>query len=86
MGNMFCFIDINDFSSVTVKSTPDEIETFRATHFSVSAPLNQSLRYWMQLDLGGDVSDTDIRNLTARAFTLVKTKYMPHSHRIKRRK
>lgn len=26
LDHMFCFVDIDDFSSVTVKSTPDEIE------------------------------------------------------------
>ena len=84
LGHMFCFIDINDFSSVTVKSTPDEIDAFRATHYSVSRPLNQSLRHWIQLDFGGDVSDSDILRLTSRAFDLVKEKYSPRPPRIKK--
>lgn len=76
-GHMFCFIDIDDFSFVNVRSTPDEIETFRQSHFSVQKPLNQSMRYWMQIQFGGDVSDAEIYRLIQRSFHIVKTKYAP---------
>lgn len=45
LDHMFCFVDIDDFSSVTVKSTPDEAEKIRMNHSSVSNPLNQSLKH-----------------------------------------
>lgn len=73
--HMFCFVDMDDFTYVTVKSTPDEIEDIRMNHSSVSSPLNPSLRHWIQLNLNGDVSDSEIYSLVKRAYEIVKTKY-----------
>ena len=33
-GHMFCFIDIDNFTFVNVKSTPDEIEDIKETCFN----------------------------------------------------
>ena len=75
LGHMFCFADMDNFTSVTVKSTPDEVEEIRMTHASVSDPLNQSLRHWIQLNLNGDISDREIYALIKRAYDIVKAKY-----------
>lgn len=75
LGHMFCFADMDNFTSVTAKSTPDEVEEIRMTHASVSDPLNQSLRHWIQLDLNGDISDREIYALIKRAYDIVKAKY-----------
>ncbi len=75
LDHMFCFVDMDDFTYVTVKSTPDEIAEIRSNHSSVSNPLNQSLKYWIQLNLNGDIPDSDIFTLVRRAYDLVKTKY-----------
>ena len=77
LGHMFCFFDIDNFTSVTVKSTPDEIDEIRINHLSGSNPLNQSLRHWIQLNLNGDVSDREIYSLVRRAYDIVKAKYTP---------
>lgn len=77
MDHMFCFTDMDNFTSVTVKSTPEDVEEIRTNHASVSNPLNQSLRHWIQLNLNGDIPDRDIYTLVHRAYTLVKTKYTP---------
>lgn len=81
LDHMFCFVDIDDFSSVTVKSTPDEIEEIRMNHSSVSNPLNQSLRHWIQLDFNGDVLDCEIYTIVKRAYDIVKAKYSPKRKR-----
>lgn len=73
--HMFCFVDMDDFTYVTVKSTPDEIDEIRMNYSSVSNPLNQSLRHWIRLNLNGDVSDSEIYSLVKRAYEIVKTKY-----------
>lgn len=75
LDHMFCFVDMDDFTSVTVKSTPDEVEEIRMNHSSVSNPLNQSLKHWIQLNLNGDISDRHIYMLVNRAYEIVKAKY-----------
>ena len=79
LDHMFCFVDMDDFTSVTVKSTPDEIEEIRMRHSSVSDPLNQSLRHWIQLNLNGDISTGDIYRLVKRGYEIVKKQYMRKS-------
>lgn len=73
--HMFCLVDMNDFTSVTVKSTPDEIEEIRMNHTSVSDPLNLSKKHWIQLNLNGDISEKEIYRLVNRAYEIIKAKY-----------
>lgn len=73
--HMFCFIDMDDFTSVTVKSTPEEVDEIRMKYSSVSDPLNQSLRHWIQLGLDGDISDREVLALVKRAYGIVRDKY-----------
>lgn len=75
LDHMFCFADMDDFTSVTVKSTPDEVEELRMHRLSVSEPLNQSLKHWAQLNLNGDIPDREIYALVSRAYEIVKAKY-----------
>lgn len=75
LDHMFCFIDIDDFTYVTVKSTPDEIAEIKANHSSVGEPLNQSLRQWIRLNLNGDITDSEIYAIVRRAYDIIRAKY-----------
>lgn len=75
LGHMFCLVDIDDFSYVTVKSTPDEIDEITMNRTSVSKPLNLNERHWIQLDLNGDIPDQEIYRLVKRAYDIVRAKY-----------
>lgn len=75
LGHMFCLVDMDNFTSVTVKLPPDEIEELKMNRLSVSKPVNLHERYWLQLDLHGDIPDREIYALVRRAYTIVKTKY-----------
>lgn len=77
-GHMFCFIDIDNFTFVNVKSTPDEIEDIKERHVSIGTPINQSLKHWLQLNFNGDIPDTDIYTWVQRAFEIVRDKYTKH--------
>ncbi len=74
-GHMFCFFDIDDFSYVDVRSTPEAIAEMRERYTSVGHPLNRSLRYWIEVRPGGDMGDAAICDLVRRAYTLVRDKY-----------
>lgn len=68
-------IDIDNFTFVNVKSTPDEIEDIKERHVSIGTPINQSLKHWLQLNFNGDIPDTDIYTWVQRAFEIVRDKY-----------
>ncbi len=75
--HMFCIIDINDFKYVDVRSTAEEIDEIKQKYSSVSNPINKALRYWLQIDLGGDIPDETIMGLVDRAYEIIKSKYEP---------
>lgn len=75
LGHMFCIVDIDNFTSVTVRSTPEEIDNIRQIHSSVEAPGNPALRFWIQLNLNGDISDTEIFAYAKRAYVIIRDKY-----------
>ena len=74
-GHMFCFIDINDFTSVDLKSTPEEIDELRSRYASVGNPINRSLRHWIKIDFNGDMPDHLILSLISKAYHLVAAQY-----------
>lgn len=75
LDHMFCLVDIDGFTSVTVKSTPEEIDEIKLTYTSVCKPVNLHERHWIQLDLNGDIPDRQILKLVKRAYDIVKAKY-----------
>lgn len=79
--HMFCFVDIDDFTFVNIKSTPEEIEQIRERYSSVSNPLNMSAKHWIQLNLNGDVPDSVVYSLTNRAYEIIKDKYTKKSRK-----
>ncbi|WP_297073646.1 MmcQ/YjbR family DNA-binding protein [uncultured Duncaniella sp.] len=76
-GHMFCFIDIDDFNYVDVKSTPERIEELRRDYTSVGNPINQSLRHWIKLYFDGDIPLSVITDSVRNAYGIIKAKYAP---------
>ena len=75
MDHMFCIVDVDDFTSVTVRSTPDEIASLRQRYRSTASPQNPALKHWIQLDFGGDITEPEILLLTDRAYEIIRDKY-----------
>lgn len=76
LDHMFCLVDMDDFTSVTVKSTPEEVEDMKMNHVSVDKPVNLSERHWIQINLNGDMPDQEIYVLVRRAYDIVRAKYI----------
>ena len=68
-------------SILVFKLTPDEIEELRMTRSSVGNPVNLSPRHWLQLNLNGDLPDSEILGLVSRAYEIVKAKYSRKSRK-----
>lgn len=74
MGHMFCLFDIDDFTSVSVRSTSEEIEEIKLTHNSV-LPGRKNMRLWLNIELGGDISDKKLLDLVRRSYDIIREKY-----------
>lgn len=79
LDHMFCFIDIENFTYVNVKSSPEETARMKSLYVSLGVPGNSALKYWLRLDLDGDIPETVIRENVAMAYNLVKEKYVGKS-------
>lgn len=75
LGHMFCFIDIDNFSFVNLRLTPEIIEKIKEKYTSFGRPINQGLKYWIQVDFNGDIPDETIYTWVSEAFDIVKEKY-----------
>lgn len=76
LDHMFCLVDMDDFTSVTVKLEPAEIADLRLNRSSASKPLNLNEKYWIQLNLNGDIPDSNIYSAIAKAYDIVRAKYI----------
>lgn len=74
-GHMFCMIDLEDFSYAVVKNNADRISELLETRHSCSSQRNMSAKYWIQLEYGGDIPDSEILEMVAQSYGIVKEKY-----------
>lgn len=75
LDHMFCFIDIDDFTYVNLRSEVEEIAALRAQYSSLRVPINRTLKQWVQLDFDGDIPEQVIYEKVAQAYDIIKDKY-----------
>ena len=73
-GHMFCMFDLDDFTWVAMRSTSDEIEEIALDHTAV-LPGRKNMRLWLNVALGGDITDSMVLNLVRRAYEIINDKY-----------
>ncbi|MCM1475232.1 MAG: MmcQ/YjbR family DNA-binding protein [Muribaculaceae bacterium] len=74
--HMFCMVDMDNFTYAVVKNTPEKIAELHETRNSVERQRNMMAKYWIQLNFGGDVSDSEILDLVKQSYEIVKAKYL----------
>lgn len=82
-GHMFCYFNIDDFTSITLKGNPETITDLKERYQAVNDPYNGNKRHWMSVDVNSDVSDTMLRQLIKASYDLVKKQSAP---RVKKKK
>ena len=73
-GHMFCYFNIDDFTSVTIKGDPQSIAELKEHHESIGEPYNGNKRHWMSVGLHGDVDDDMLKRLVKVSYDLVRGK------------
>ena len=75
LDHMFCMADIDDFSSVSFRSTPEEIGEIKTQYMSAHNPPNQAMKFWISVNLNEDMPDSEIYSYIRRAYETVRDKY-----------
>ncbi len=73
--HMFCMVNIDYFHCAVVKNTPEKIAELHETRNSCERQRNMNAKYWIQLNFGGDISNSEILELVQQSYEIVKAKY-----------
>ncbi|MBD5184831.1 MAG: MmcQ/YjbR family DNA-binding protein [Bacteroidales bacterium] len=75
LGHMFCMADMEDFTSVSFRSTPEDIVKITERYSAVAPPVNKAMKLWIRINLNEDMQDKEIYSYVKRSYEIVKDKY-----------
>lgn len=70
--HMFCYFNIDDFTSITIKCEPQRIAQLKDHYEAVTEPYNGNKKHWMSIHLNADLPDSEILALVSNSYHLVK--------------
>ncbi len=73
-GHMFCYFNIDDFSSITIKCDPGEMVELKERYQAIGEPFNGDKRYGIIVQLGQYFPDDKVRELVNNSYRLVAQK------------
>ena len=73
-GHMFCYFNVDDFTSITVKNHPERIEELKEQYAAVAEPYNGNKKYWMSIRIGADLDDKQVLALVRESYDMVRKK------------
>ena len=75
LDHMFCMVDMDDFTSVSIRSTDEEIARITERYSAVTTPVNKAMKFWLRVNLNEDMPDREIYSCVHRAYEIIKEKY-----------
>ena len=75
LGHMFCMADMEDFTSVSFRSTPEDFVEITERYSAVVPPVNKAMKLWIRINLNEDMQDKEIYSYVKRAYEIVRDKY-----------
>lgn len=75
LDHMFCMADMDDFTSVSFRSTPEEIARITERYSAVTTPVNKAMKFWLRVNLNEDMPDSVIYSCVRRAYDIIKDRY-----------
>ncbi len=74
-GHMFCIVDIDNFTSINVKSVAVDIARLTEEYQAVERPINPTLKDWIKIELGKDIHDDEVLSLVKKSYNIIYTHY-----------
>lgn len=75
LGHMFCMADMDDFTSVSFRSTDEEIARITEHYAAATTPVNKAMKFWLRVNLNEDMPDSEIYSCVRRAYVIIRDKY-----------
>ena len=72
---MFCMVDMDDFTSVSFRSTDEEIARITERYSAVTTPVNKAMKLRLRVNLNEDMPDNEIYSCVRRAYEIIEEKY-----------
>ena len=72
--HMFCYFNVDDFSNITIKCTPDEMSDLKEQYQAIGDPFNGDKRYWISVQPNLDLPDEELKGLLYKSYKIVKSK------------
>ncbi len=73
-GHMFCYFDIGNFTSITVKHPSAHIGQLKERHACIHNPYNGNPKHWVGID-PATAKPSLVQELVATSFNLVRQQY-----------
>ena len=74
-GKIFAMMDLEDASKLTLKSDPNQALILRDKYSEISGAWHMNKKYWNQLNLYGQLSDTLVKQLIRHSYSEVVKKF-----------
>lgn len=71
-GHMFCYFNVDDFTSITIKCQPEKTAELKEHYAAVDNPFNGNKKYWISICLNEDMDDSQIKELVRNSYDIVK--------------
>ncbi|WP_289750734.1 MmcQ/YjbR family DNA-binding protein [Muribaculum intestinale] len=75
LDHMFCMVDMDDFTSVSFRSTDEEIAMITEQYLAVTTPVNKAMKFWLRVNINEDMPDSEIYSCVRWAYEIIKEKY-----------
>ena len=73
-GHTFCYLNVDDFSNITIKCNPEEMAELKEHYQSVSESFNGDKRYWISVQPNMDLPDNELKDLVHKSYEFVKSR------------
>lgn len=70
-GHMFCYFNIDDFTSITIKCAPADMAELKERYQAIGEPYNGNKRHWISVQIGQDIPDDEVKTLVLNSYNLV---------------
>lgn len=70
--HMFCSCDIDNFTFINLRLSPQEKDDLAEYAADISQPINPILKDWVKIEINDKISDGKIYQLVSTAYSIVK--------------